>query len=153
MRTIKTLCDEDATVAIDAIRRALVAQSKAAVIAVVDAHGETLGLLRMKGAALSSVAVATNKAFTSARLRRPSGEVGRRSRDPAAGFDIAYYGDPRYLGWGGGLPVIVDGEVVGAVAVSGLTDAEDEALSAIGIAAIVGGHGPAVPAGATETTR
>ena len=137
MRSIKTLCDEDATAAIDAIRKELNAQSKAAVIAVVDAHGETLGLLRMRDAALSSVNVATNKAYTSARLRRPSGEVGRRSRHPDTGFDISYYGDPRYLGWGGGLPVIVDGSVVGAVAVSGLTDAEDEALSAIGIAAIV----------------
>ncbi|MEJ1160069.1 GlcG/HbpS family heme-binding protein [Prosthecomicrobium sp. N25] len=137
MRTMKTLCDLDATVAIEAIRRACRDQQKAAVIAVVDAHGETLGLLRMRGAALSSVAVATNKAFTSARLRRPSAEVGRRSRNPETGFDIGYYGDPRYLGWGGGLPVVVDGEVVGAVAVSGLTDAEDEALSAIGIAAIM----------------
>jgi glc operon protein GlcG len=137
MRTINTLCDLDATVAIDAIRSALRAQNKAAVIAVVDAHGETLGLLRMQGAALSSVNVATNKAFTAARLRRPSSEVGRRSRHPETGFDISYYGDPRYLGWGGGLPVALDGEVVGAVAVSGLTDAEDEALSVIGIAAIM----------------
>jgi glc operon protein GlcG len=137
MRTIKTLCDTDAWVAIDTIRRELLAQGKAAVIVVADAHGETLGLLRMKGVALSSVNIATNKAFTSARLRRPSGEVGRRSRNPETGFDIAYYGDPRYLGWGGGLPVLVDGEVVGAVAVSGLTDAEDEALSTLGIKAIL----------------
>ena len=137
MRTITTLCDADATTAIEAIRRELNAQSKTAVIAVADAHGETLAVLRMRGAALSSVNVATNKAYTSARLRRPSGEVGRRSRDPNTGFDISYYGDPRYLGWGGGLPVLVDGEVVGAVAVSGLTDVEDEALAAIGVASII----------------
>jgi glc operon protein GlcG len=143
MRTIRTLCDVDASIAIEAIRKALDARGKAAVIAVADAHGEALALLRMQGAALSSVAVATNKAFSSARLRRPSAEVGRRSRDPANGFDISYYGDPRYLGWGGGLPVVVDGEVVGAVAVSGLTDAEDEELAAIGIAAIVARSGRA----------
>lgn len=137
MRTIKTLCDIDAAIAVDAIRNALKARGKAAVIAVADAHGEALALLRMQGAALSSVTVATNKAFSSARLRRASREVGQRSRDPQTGFDISYYGDPRYVGWGGGLPVIVDGEVVGAVAVSGLTDAEDEELSAIGIAAII----------------
>lgn len=137
MRTIRTLCDDDAWAAIAAIRQDCLKTGRAVVIAVADAHGETLGLLRMKGAALSSVAVATNKAFTAARLRRKSAEVGRRSRHPETGFDISYYGDPRYLGWGGGLPVTVDGEVVGAVAVSGLTDAEDEALSEIGIAAIL----------------
>lgn len=137
MKTLQTLCDRDAQIAIDAIRVELITRNKTAVIAVVDAHGETLGLLRMSGAALSSVNVATNKAFSSARLRRPSGETGRRSRHPETGFDISYYGDPRYLGWGGGLPVVVDGAVVGAVAVSGLTDSEDEELAAIGIAAIL----------------
>lgn len=137
MRMIQTLCDADAQIAITATRDELVRQGKTAVIAVVDAHGETLGLLRMSGAALSSVNVATNKAFSAARLRRPSGETGRRSRHPETGFDISYYGDPRYIGWGGGLPVLVDGAVVGAVAVSGLTDSEDEALAAIGIAAIL----------------
>lgn len=142
MRTFRTLCDRDAMRAIEAIRNALDDRGKKAVIAVVDAHGETLALLRMSGAALSSVTVATNKAFSSARLRRPSAEVGRRSRHPETGFDISYYGDPRYIGWGGGLPVIVNGEVIGAVAVSGLTDKEDEELSALGIKAILDASNP-----------
>ncbi len=41
---------------------------------------------------------------------------------------MAYYGDPRYLDWGGGLPVIGNGQVVGAVAVSGLPKAVDMEL-------------------------
>lgn len=133
----KTLCDTDARIAIDSICSALKSRGKTAVIAVVDAHGETIALLRMNGAPLSSVTVAANKAYSAARLRRPSGETGKRSRHPDTAFDIAYYGDPRYVGWGGGLPVLVDGDVVGAVAVSGLSDTEDEELSAIGIAAIM----------------
>jgi glc operon protein GlcG len=137
MHSLLTLGDEDARTAIDAIRSELVTRGKTAVIAVVDAHGETIALLRMRGAPLSSVNVALNKAYSAARLRRPSGETGRRVRNPETGFDIAYYGDPRYVGWGGGLPVSVEGQVVGAVAVSGLSDAEDEELSAIGIAAIL----------------
>ena len=47
------------------------------------------------------------------------------------------YGDPRYIGWGGGVPVVVDGAVVGAVAVSGLSEHEDMELAGIGVAAIV----------------
>lgn len=137
MRLAKTLSDADARVALDAMRAALADRGKTAVLAVADDHGEPIALLRLDGAPLSSVTVATNKAFSAARLRRPSGETGRRVRHPETGFDIAYYGDHRYVGWGGGLPVLVDGAVAGAVAVSGLTDAEDEEIAAIGIAAIL----------------
>ena len=132
-----TLDDADARAATDAIHAELARLGKTAVIAVVDAHGEVLSVLRMLGAPLSSIDIAVNKGFTAARLRRPSGAVGRRSRDPATGFDISYYGDPRYVGWGGGLPVERDGHVVGAVAVSGLAEAEDEELVKLGVAAIV----------------
>ena len=81
--------------------------------------------------------VATNKAWTAARERKPTRELGQAARDPQDGFDMAYYGDPRYVGWGGGLPVIVDGAVVGSVAVSGLPEQEDMELAQIGVAAII----------------
>jgi glc operon protein GlcG len=132
----KTLGDEDARIAIEAIRVELVRRGKSAVIAVADAHGETIGLLRMNGSALSSVGVAANKAFTAARLRRPSRTIGRNARDPETGFDISYYGDSRYVGWAGGLPVTAAGVIVGAIAVSGLSEDEDEELAALGMAAI-----------------
>ena len=45
-------------------------------------------------------------------------------------------GDPRAIGWQGGVPVKVDGKAVGAVAVSGLSGEEDAKLAEIGIAAI-----------------
>ena len=85
---------------------------------------------------LTSILIAANKTWTAARERKSSGELGQAVRDPQHGFDIAYYGDPRYLGWGGGLPVIKDGAVVGAVAVSGLVEAEDIELAQIVVAAI-----------------
>lgn len=132
-----TLDDADARAAVDAIHAELKARGKTAVIAVVDAHGELLNLLRMSGTLLSSMTVATNKAFTSARLRRLSSVVGKRSRDPSTGFDISYYGDSRYVGWGGGVHVERDGQVVGAVGVSGLSESEDEELAQIGVAAIL----------------
>jgi glc operon protein GlcG len=142
MRTPPTLDDADAQAALDAIRAELARRGKIAVIAIADAHGELLALLRQSGAALSSIAVATNKAFTAARLKRPSRTIGTNARHPETGFDMAYYGDPRYVGWGGGLPVVVAGAVAGAVAVSGLTQDEDEELAAIGVAAILGRAGP-----------
>jgi glc operon protein GlcG len=122
--------------AIDAIRQELERRDAAAVIAVADAHGELIALLRLDGAPLPSILIATNKAWTAARERKATRELGQAARDPDAGFDMAYFGDRRYIGWGGGLPVMLDGLVVGAVAVSGLPEMEDIELARIGVAAI-----------------
>jgi len=128
----------EAQQAIQAIQAELTRRGKAAVIAVADAHGELVGLLRLDGAPLPSILIATNKAWTAARERKPTRELGQSARDAQKGFDMAYFGDPRYIGWGGGLPVVVEGAVVGAVAVSGLPEQEDMELAQIGVAAIVG---------------
>jgi glc operon protein GlcG len=121
----------EAAAAVESIRRELERLGKAAVIAVVDAHGELLAFLRMDGAQVGSIGLALNKAYTAARLRRTSRALGERI---AKGIDLAYYGDPRYTGFGGGVPVIVDGATIGAVGVSALSDEEDEALANIGVA-------------------
>jgi glc operon protein GlcG len=132
-----TLTLDDARRALDAILPELKRRSLTAVITVADDHGELIALLRMDGAPLSSIAIAMNKAYTAARERRPTKEVGRAVRHPESGFDIAYFGDQRFVGWGGGLPVVIDGAVVGAVAVSGAPEAVDMELAALGVAAIV----------------
>jgi glc operon protein GlcG len=137
MRTELTLSDSDAEVAITAIRDRLRADGKAAVTAVADAQGELIALLRLDGALRAPIQIAMNKAFTAAREKRPTFEIGRDVRNPDSGFDIAYYGDHRYVGWGGGVPVVVDGQVVGAVAVSGVPEADDMRYAALGVKAIL----------------
>ncbi len=137
MQSYTSLGQREAGLAIDAIRAELERRGKAAVVAVADVHGELIGLLRLDGAPPASIRIAANKAFTAARERKPTREIGQAARDPETGFDIAYYGDPRFVGWGGGLPVVVGDAVVGAVAVSGLPETEDMELAAIGVAAIV----------------
>ena len=127
--------DFEAELAIQAIRAELINRNKAAVIAVGDAHGEVIALLRMNGALLPSVVVATNKVWTAARQRQPTGQVGRDAINE--GWDFSFYGDIRYMGWPGGFPVMVDGQVVGAVAVSGLSGVEDEELATLGVDAIL----------------
>jgi glc operon protein GlcG len=138
MHQVATLGHVDAQRAIQAIQAELQKRGKAAVIAVADAHGELISLLRLDGAPLPAIVIATNKAWTAARERKPTRELGQTARDPVNGFDMAYYGDPRYIGWGGGVPVIIDGAVAGSVAVSGLPEQEDMDLVQIGVAAIVG---------------
>ena len=138
MYQITHLSHADAQAAIQVIQAEVQSRGKAAVIAVVDAHGELIALLRMDGAALASIVIAMNKAFTAAREKKPSRDLGQAARDPKDGFDMAYFGDPRYIGWGGGLPVVVNGAVVGAVAVSGLPEMEDIDVAQLGIKAITG---------------
>jgi glc operon protein GlcG len=127
---------EESEIATQAIREELARRGRAAVIAIADAHGELISLVRLDGAPLASIVIATNKAWTAARERKPTRTIGQSARDPETGFDIAYYGDRRYVGWGGGLPVVINGAVVGSVAVSGLPELEDMELAEIGVAAI-----------------
>jgi glc operon protein GlcG len=138
MRTLRTLDYSEAKRALDLIIEKASAMQKAVVVAVSDSHGDLICLARMDGAPISSIRVATNKAYTAARERKPTKEIGEKVKHPEKGHDIAYYGDPNYIGWGGGLPVWKNGEVVGAVAVSGLSSAEDIALATLGVEIIAG---------------
>ena len=133
MRTIQTIDYAEAKRAVDFIIEKLIQMQKAAVVAVADSHGDLICLARMDGAPVSSVRVAMNKAWTAARERKPTKEIGEKVKHPEKGHDIAYYGDPKYVGWGGGIPVWKNGEVVGAVAVSGLSSNEDGILATLGV--------------------
>jgi glc operon protein GlcG len=138
MRTIPTLDYSEARRAIDRIIVKAMQTKKVASVAVADAHGDLISFARMNGAPVSSIRIAINKAWTAARERKATKEIGEKVKDSEKGHDISYYGDPQYVGWGGGLPVWKDGEVVGAVAVSGLSSKEDVELAKLGVEAIAG---------------
>lgn len=138
MRTLHTLDYSDAKRIIDLVVESAVKMQKAAVIAVADSHGELIAFARMDGAPVSSIRIAMNKAWTAARECKPTKDIGEKVRHPEKGHDIAYYGDPKYVGWGGGVPVWKDGEVVGAVGVSGLSSIEDISLANLGVELITG---------------
>ena len=130
------LSHRDAATIVDAIRGELENRGLGAAIAVADDHGELLAFARTDGCKLPSIAIAINKAFTAARERVPSKEVGDKSR--REGFPMTNFGDLRYTAWGGGVPVFVERMVVGAVGVSGLSEEEDIALAELGITALAG---------------
>jgi glc operon protein GlcG len=141
MLTESTIEYAEARRAVDAIYVEVLKRGKAGVIAVCDAHGDLIAFARMDGAPLSSITIAMNKAYSAARERKPSKEIGNAARHPEKGFDIAYFGDARFTGWGGGVPVWKDGRVVGAIAISGLPQAEDMELAEIGVSIILGQAG------------
>jgi glc operon protein GlcG len=138
MRTLHTLDYSEARLAVDLIVKKASEMQKAAVVAVADVHGDLICLVRMDDAPISSIRVAMNKAWTAARERKPTREIGDKVKHPEKGHDIAYYGDPNYVGWGGGLPVWKNGEVIGSIAVSGLSSNEDIALATLGVDLMAG---------------
>src|SRR3954463_1275392 len=137
MKSTLAIDYQDAKRIVDLIVQKALEQQKAAVVAVSDAHGELIAFARMDGAPLSSIRVATNKAWTAARERKPTKEIGDKIRHPEKGFDIAFYGDRKFVGWGGGIPIWRDGQVIGAIGVSGLSSIEDIALATLGLELIV----------------
>lgn len=118
--------------AIDTLTAEIARRGKAGVVAVCDSHGELVALARMDGAPLSSIRIAANKAYSAARERKPSKSIGEAARDAEEGFDIGYFGDAHFTGWGGGVPIWSAGTIAGAIAVSGLPEAEDVELASWG---------------------
>jgi glc operon protein GlcG len=118
---------EDALAMIDDVREVLEREELGAAVAVVDTHGELIAFVRTKGCPLPSINNAIHKAFTAAREGKESGEVGQAARDQD--FPVTNFGDLRYTGWGGGVPVTYEGQVIGAIGISGLPEADDVALA------------------------
>ncbi|HZC23507.1 MAG TPA: heme-binding protein [Candidatus Binatia bacterium] len=132
MKIIATIDYPGAEKAVSLIVQKAREMQKAVAIAVADSHGELIAFARMDGVPLPSITIAMNKAWTAARTGKPTQEIGEKVRHPEKGHDISYYGDPRFVGWGGGIPVRKNGDVAGAVAVSGLSSIEDAALAKLG---------------------
>src|ERR687887_1433469 len=101
------------------------------VVAVVDASGELLQLGRTESAQVASSRVAVDKARTAAIFVRPSREIEQQVSDGRLGA-LALLGAAALTG---GIPLKVDGDVVGAIGTSGETPDEDEACSLAGAAA------------------
>jgi glc operon protein GlcG len=133
MRTTHVLSHADAMKIIGVIRAELERENKGAAIAVADEHGELIAMLRTDGCPLPSIMIATNKAFTAARERKESKAVGNSSREK--GWPMSNFGDLRYTAWGGGVPIVYEGQCVGAVGVSGLPEEEDMVLARMGVEA------------------
>jgi glc operon protein GlcG len=134
MRQVFELGEAEASLAIQTIREELMRRGKTAVIAVSDAHGELISLLRMDSAPLPSILVAMRKLHTASRERAETADVGKNFQ--RHGWQPAN-SDPTFTGWAGGVPVRFRGAVIGAVAVSGLSQEEDAEIARIGVAKIL----------------
>jgi glc operon protein GlcG len=101
-------------------------------IAVTDPAGDLLGFLKLDGAATGTVQIAMGKARTAARFGRPTKVYADRILNDTLTF-LSVEGVVQLQG---GVPIIVNGRVIGAVGVSGVTSAQDEQVAMAGAAVI-----------------
>jgi uncharacterized protein GlcG (DUF336 family) len=107
------------------------------VVAVCDPGGNLLALLRSPRSFLVSVGVAQDKAFTCAQFAcMPTDRVNEMITRSGETVRLGVMLRPRMVTFGGGVPVIVDGEPVAAMGVSGGSEADDLACVRAGLAAI-----------------
>jgi glc operon protein GlcG len=100
-------------------------------IAVVDPAGDLLAFQRMDGVRPASADLAIQKARTAARLQRPTAEIEDNINQGRTAFVTA-----RIMALRGGIPVRVNGEVVGAVGIAGLSKETDTEIARTAAAAV-----------------
>ncbi|MGQ9367964.1 GlcG/HbpS family heme-binding protein [Azospirillum sp. ST 5-10] len=104
---------------------------------VVDPAGNALVYLRMPGAPLPARLIAERKAMTAAGYRQPTAHWKDKLADkPHVAQGLSTH--PQIALIGGGVPVVHDGEVVGAVGVAGALEEQDVAIAAAAVAAVCG---------------
>ena len=102
-------------------------------IAIVDDGGHLLHLQRLDGAAATASYISTSKAHTAALGRRES----KVFEDMVNGGRTAFLSAPLLQGMlEGGVPIMVDGQCIGAIGVSGVKSTEDAQVAKAGIAAL-----------------
>jgi uncharacterized protein GlcG (DUF336 family) len=134
MRDKPCLTEADLVKAMAACRAEADKNNWKVAIAIVDDGGYLLHFNRMEGVAPISAEVAIGKARTAAMTRRPSKFFEDRVKERPA---FVTFPTPGVM-FQGGLPLMHQGECVGAIGVSGVQSHEDEQIAAAGIKALTG---------------
>ena len=104
--------------------------------AVVDAGGHLVAFGRMDGAEIAGPALAVDKAYTAVANRIATSELAGLAAPGGELFGIHANAGGRFVIFGGGVPIVVDGTVVGGIGASGASAADDEACAVAGLAAL-----------------
>ncbi|XKH59702.1 heme-binding protein [Halomonas sediminis] len=134
MQTKSVLSQVDVTAMLDAAQQEADSNGWPVTIAVTDDGGHLLGLRRLDNAAPMSAYVATEKAR--------SASIGRKEtkifEDMINGGRNAFLSAPLEGMLEGGVPVIIDGQVIGAVGISGVKPDQDAQVAKAGVKAVGG---------------
>jgi glc operon protein GlcG len=127
---VMTLDQAGAQTVLQAARENAQQRNAPSAIAVVDRAGDLLAFQRMDGVRPASADLAIEKARTAARLQRPTAEIEENINQGRTAFITA-----GIMALRGGMPIRVNGEVVGAVGVAGLSKETDTGIATTAAAA------------------
>ncbi len=130
-RQVRTLSADGATAALTAAVAEAKRNNWLLSIAIVDPAGELLAFARMDGAGISTIENALGKARTSARFRQPTQRF-----DSLASVRPGLLTFDNMTAVEGGVPIVVEGVVVGAIGVSGASSAQDAQVGRAAAAAV-----------------
>lgn len=129
----------DATSASDAVRASVAHAASLGLcinVAVVDPGGNLAAFLRMPGAFLHSIDIAIDKAYTAASFGLPTSQWHVALQQHSDAVRDGLLRRPRFVAFGGGLPVLENGQRIGGIGVSGGSEQQDEACAQAGLTAI-----------------
>ena len=104
----------------------------AAVIAVSDQAGRVTAVHSLDDAYIASYDIAVNKTYTSASLKMPTSELAKLAQPGQPLYGIQHTNEGKIVIFGGGEPLEVEGNIIGALGVSGGTAEQDTMLAAYG---------------------
>jgi len=137
MITVPKLTLDDAKIILEGAERKAREIGVPMDIAVVDDGGNLLAFHRMDGAKITSIDIAINKAFTAAGARKATHEYAEIAQPGGPAFGIHVSNQGRFMIFGGGLPIFVDGHIVGGVGCSSGTPEQDRLVAQAGIEAFL----------------
>ena len=105
-------------------------------IAVTDAAGLMVGFLRMNGAPLHSIDIALDKAYTASSFGLPTSQWTEVLKHHSPAVAQGLVARPRFVAFGGGLPIVHQGERIGGIGVSGGSEQQDEEIAQAGLAVL-----------------
>lgn len=107
-------------------------------IAVVDAGGNLVSHVRMDGAWIGSIDISIKKAFTSRAFDIATKDLGDNAQPGNQFYGIHASNDGRIMIFAGGIPLSRDGNVVGAIGVSGGSGEQDQTVAEAGVKGLAG---------------
>lgn len=127
--TVKRLSIDDARVLIEGAEEKSREIGVPMCSAVTDEAGNLIAFTRMDGAKISSISIAMDKAFTAAAAKKGTHEYNKLAVPGKPTFGIHVTNQGRFSIIGGGLPIIINDEVVGGIGISGGTAEEDQIVA------------------------
>lgn len=105
-------------------------------VAVVDAAGHLAAFVRVPGAPLHSIDIAIDKAYTAASFGLSTHRWHDVLQEHSEAVRQGLVQRPRFIAFGGGLPIVEGDRVIGGIGVSGGSEAQDEACARAGLDAL-----------------